>query len=155
MAGDWASRSGQMSFICLFTLALFCVNVEFPVLEGANPPPPISKWRRRMVELKWPRSQIVWPVCPIYSLLCTPYYTPTPGPPASPQFPWVYICCPVSIWKRCRSKSVHGLLFFCNGLETAKCSGLWYLRAHKSGLPRCLPPRPPHHFYLISSLPLT
>lgn len=73
---------------------------------------------------------------------CLPCLFCVPTSTTSPRFRQACICCPVSICKRWRSKSAHSLLFFCNGLETAKCRGLWYLRAHKSGLPHRLPSQP-------------
>lgn len=82
-------------------------------------------------------------------------HLPPPTSTTSSRFHQPCICCPVSIRERWRSKSVHSLLFFCNGLETAKCRGLWYLRAHKSGLPYCLPSQPAPQPHWIPSVPLT
>ena len=109
------------------------------------------RWRRAVCVQMASFFQILGPV------LCTPPITPlSHPPPPQPRRPHPdsarhAFVVPFSILqkkkKRWRSKSVHSLLFFCNGLETAKCRGPLISAGHinQGCHTACLPSLPPSH----------
>lgn len=127
--------SGQVSFIWLFTLALFCVNVEFPVFAC------LQRRRRRKGRrgflLKWPLFQILWPV-----FECPP----------STTWSWFHRTFVVPVAKWWRSKRVHSLLFVCTVCKQPGAQAFDICGHINQG---CLPGKPPPQPHWMPPLSLT